>query len=214
MSEIMSLHVELREKLGSKTASRLREQGKTPAVVYGHKQASVSIAVDAHDFTLGLHRGHRIFSVDLPEGKQTLLLKGLQYDHLGKTIIHADMVRVDLSERVTVEVPLALRGTAKGSSHGGVLEELLDHLEIECPVLEIPVSIPVVIKELEVGDSITAGQITLPANCVLKTDPKALVVICQEQVAVKTTEELVAEVPAAPEVITERAPKEGEDEGK
>jgi len=211
MSEVMSLHVETREQLGSKTASRLRQQGKTPAVIYGHKQASVSIAVNTHDFALGLHRGHRIFSVDLPEGKQTLLLKALQYDHLGKTVIHADMVRVDLTERVTVKVPLSLRGTAKGSSHGGVLEELLDHLEIECPVIEIPVSIPVIIKDLEVGDSIAAGQVVLPANCVLKTDPKALVVLCQEQVEAKTTEDLLAEAPAAPEVITERAPKEGEE---
>lgn len=211
MSEVMSLNVELREQLGSKTASRLREQGKTPAVIYGHKQASISIAVDTHEFTLGLHRGHRIFSVDLPEGKQTLLLKALQYDHLGKAIVHADMVRVDLTERVIVKVPLTLRGTAKGSTHGGVVEELLDHLEIECPVLEIPASIPVLIKDLEVGDSISAGQIALPANFVLKTDPKALVVICQEQVAAKTTEELLAEVPAAPEVITERASKEDEE---
>lgn len=213
MSEVMSLNVELREQLGSKTASRLREQGKTPAVVYGHKQASVAIAVNTHDFVLGLHRGNRIFSADLPEGKQTLLLKALQYDHLGKNIMHADLVRVDLTERVTVEVPLVLRGTAKGSGHGGVTEELLDHLEIECPVMEIPESIPVIIKDLEVGDSITAGQIALPASCVLKTDPKALVVICHEQVEAKSTEELMAEAPAAPEVITERAPKEGE-EGK
>jgi large subunit ribosomal protein L25 len=214
MSEVLSLNVELREQLGSKTASRLREQGKTPAVIYGHKQASVSIAINTHDFVLGMHRGHRIFSVALPEGPQTLLLKALQYDHLGKNIVHADMVRVDLTERVTVEVPLTLRGTAKGSTQGGIVEELLNHLEIECPVMEIPVSIPVIIKDLEVGDSIAAGQIALPANCVLKTDAKALVVICQEPVVVKTTEELLGEVPAAPEVITERAAKEGEEAGK
>jgi large subunit ribosomal protein L25 len=214
MSEVMSLNVELREQLGSKTASRLREEGKTPAVIYGHKKASVSIAMNSHDFTLALHRGNRIFSVNLPEGQQALLLKELQYDHLGKNILHADLVRVDLTERVTVNVPLALRGTAKGSSHGGVLEELLDHLEIECPVLEIPASIPVIIKDVDIDDSITAGQITLPPSCVLKTDPKALVVICHEKVEEKTAEEALAETPTTPEVITERAPKEGEEESK
>jgi len=214
MSEVMSLNVEVRERLGSKTASRLRQQGKTPVVIYGHKQAPVSVAINTHDFVLAMHRGSRIFSVNLPEGQQALLLKELQYDHLGKNVLHADMVRVDLTERVTVNVPLSLRGTAKGSTHGGILEELLDHLEIECLVLEIPASIPVIIKDLDVDESIAAGAITLPANCVLKTDPKALVVICHEKVEEKTTEEALAETPAAPEVITERAAKEGEEESK
>jgi len=214
MSEVMSLSVELREQVGSKTASRLREQGKLPAVIYGHKQQPVSVALDQHSFVESLHHGHRIFSVDLPEGKQALLLKDLQYDYLGKKVIHVDMVRVDLNERVTLEVPLVLRGTAKGSQHGGVVDQLMSSLEIECPVLEIPESIPVVIKELEVGDSITVAQVVLPANCVLKSDPKALVAICHEVAEVKTTEEMLAEQPAAPEVITERAPKEGEEEAK
>jgi large subunit ribosomal protein L25 len=214
MSEVMSLNVEIREQLGSKTASRLRQQGKTPAVIYGHHQASVSVAINTHDFVLAMHRGSRIFSVNLPEGQQALLLKELQYDHLGKNIVHADMMRVDLTERVTVNVPLTLRGTAKGSTHGGVLEQLLDHLEIECLVLEIPASISVLIKDLDINDSITAGAITLPANCVSKTDPKALVVICHEKAEEKTTDELAAEAPAAPEVITERAAKDGEEESK
>ncbi len=214
MSEVMSLSVELREQVGSKTASRLREQGKLPAVIYGHKQQPVSVALDQHSFVEGLHHGHRIFSVTLPEGTQTLLLKDLQYDYLGKKVIHADLVRVDLNERVTVEIPVVLRGTAKGSQHGGVVDQLMSTLEVECPVLEIPESIPVVIKELEVGDSITVAQVTLPSNCVMKSDPKALVAICHEVAEVKTTEELLAEQPAAPEVITERAPKEGEEEAK
>jgi large subunit ribosomal protein L25 len=121
---------------------------------------------------------------------------------------------VDLNERVTVEIPVVLRGTAKGAQHGGVVDQLMSTLEVECPVLEIPESIPVVIKELEVGDSITVAQVTLPPNCVMKSDPKALVAICHEVAEVKTTEELLAEQPAAPEVITERAPKEGEEEAK
>ncbi|MEN6309108.1 MAG: 50S ribosomal protein L25, partial [Anaerohalosphaeraceae bacterium] len=207
-------NVELRERVGSKTSSRLREQGKLPAVIYGHKQHPVSIALDTHSFMESLHHGHRIFSVELPEGTQALLLKDLQYDYLGKKVIHVDMVRVDLNERVTVEVPLVLRGTAKGAQGGGVVDQLMSSVEIECPVLEIPENLPVVIKELEIGDSITASQIPLSASCVLKSDPKALVAICHEVAEIKTTEEVLAEQPATPEVITERAPKEGEEEAK
>ncbi len=214
MSEMMSLQVEVREKAGSKQAARLRENGKVPAVVYGHKKESIAIALNIHEFVEALHHSHRLFTAELPDGKQTLLLKALQYDYLGKDVIHVDFMRVDLTERVTVKVPLELRGTAKGAAHGGILDELLASLEIECPVVEIPKSIPVIVRELEVGDSITAGQIALPADCVLKTDPKALVVICHEVAEIKTTEELQVEQPVAPEVITERAGKEEEGAGE
>lgn len=216
MSEMKSLKVEMREQGGSKVAARLRASGKVPAVVYGHRKDPVSVSLDAHEFLEELHHGRRLFTAELPEGKQVLLLKDLQYDYLGSKVIHADLIRVDLSERVTVKVPLELRGQAKGSAHGGILDELMDHLEIECPVVEIPASIPVVVRDLDIGDTISAGQIPLPANCTLKTDPRALVINCHEVLEVVTTETLTAEAPTAPEVITERAPKEeeGAAEGK
>jgi large subunit ribosomal protein L25 len=212
----MSLQVELREKAGSSHAAQLRGKGKMPAIVYGHKKESVSIVLDVHAFVEALHHGHRLFTADLPDGNQALLLKALQYDYLGKNVIHADFIRVDLNERVVVKVPLELRGTAKGASHGGILDELLSSLEIECPVVEIPQTIPIIVRDLEVGDSISAGQIVLPANCVLKTDPRALVINCHEVVETKTTDELAAEQPVVPEVITERAVKdeEGGEEAK
>jgi large subunit ribosomal protein L25 len=216
MSEMKSLKVEPREKGGTKIAARLRKNGKVPAVVYGHKKESVSISLDTHEFLECLHHGGRLFTADLPEGKQSLLLKDLQYNYLGSEVIHADFIRVDLNERVIVKVPLELRGQAKGAAHGGILDELMDHLEIECPVVEIPATIPVVVRDLEVGDTINAGQITLPPNCVLKTDPRVLVINCHEVVEAQVAEEAAAEAPTAPEVITERAPKEeeGAAEGK
>ncbi len=215
MQQTVSLKMEVRKQAGSHDAARLRKSGKLPAVIYGHKQAPVSVSFDGREFLDNLHHGHRVFNVNLPEGQQTLLVKDLQYDHLGKEVIHADMVRVDLSERVTVSVPLEFRGTPKGTHAGGVLDELMTEIEIECPVTEIPEQIIVNIKELDLDQQIAAGQIELPANCSLKTDAKALVVTCHEVVIAKTTEELQAEMPAAPEVITERAPKEeGEGDSK
>lgn len=216
MSELKTLKVELRKQNGSKDAAGLRKAGKLPAVVYGHKKEPMSIALDASDFVDQLHHGNRLFTADLPDGRQSLLLKDLQYDYLGSQVIHVDLMRVDLSERVIVKVPLEIRGQAKGAAHGGILDELFDHLEIECPVVEIPTSIPVVVRDLDIGDTISAGQIPLPPNCVLKTDPRALVINCHEVAEVQTTEEVLAEQPAAPEVITERAAKEeeGAEQGK
>ena len=210
-TDAVSLKADVREKSGSNQSIRLRKEGKLPAVVYGHQQTSVSIAVNAHEFIRGLHHGHRLFSVELGGKKETLLLKTIQYDYLGKDVIHADLIRVDLSERVTVDVPLNFRGVAKGTTMGGMLEEALTHLEIECGVTDIPEMIAVNVRELGIGDSLHAKDIVLPAGTALKTSPDALVVLCLESkaAAAETTE--AAEGAAAavqPEVITERKKEE------
>ncbi|MEJ5258595.1 MAG: 50S ribosomal protein L25 [Anaerohalosphaeraceae bacterium] len=215
MAELMTLEAEIRQQKGSKAARRLRDRkvGKLPAIVYGHGQEPVCISLNAHDFVEALHHGHRIFEVKLPEGKQTLLVKDLQYDHLGKQIIHADLMRVDLSERVTVTVPLELRGTAKGSHEGGIVDQMLDHLEVECAVTDIPEVIGVSIKELGLGQMIHARDVALPAGVVLKTNPDALICLCHLP-KVKEAEEAAAPAEGIqePEVITERKPTEEEGE--
>lgn len=205
MSNTVVLKAEKREKVGSKHASKLRQKGRIPAVVYGHKLDPVSISIDKHEFVENLHHGHRVFNINVDKSKDTLLVKDLQYDHLGKEVVHVDFVRVDLAETVKVTVPIELRGTAKGSHEGGIVDEHLDHLEIECKVNEIPETIPVLIKELGVGDTIHAGDIELASGLKLATDPSAVVLTCHLVAAAKTTEEMEEEMPTAPEVITERA---------
>jgi len=211
-TEAMSLKADIRTKAGSNATAALRKQGKLPAVIYGHKQEPVSIAVDTHDFIEGLHHGHRLFSIAMGGKNETVLVKDLQYDYLGKDVIHADLIRVDLSERVTVEVPLSFRGVAKGTLSGGILEESLTELSIECGVTAIPESIPVSVRDLNIGDALHARDIVLPAGCVLMTPPDALVVICHESKAAESAAETVegAEAAAAtePEVITERKKEE------
>ena len=212
MSDTITLKAEIRERVGSKAAAALRNdktQPRLPVVVYGHGQAPLAVSLNMHEFVEGLHHGHRIFEVELPDGKETLLVKDLQYDHLGKKVIHADLVRVNLNELVTVQVPIELRGTAQGTTEGGMLEEALDHLEIECVVSNIPETVPVIIKDLEVGQSIHAKDVTLPEGAALKTDPEAILVVChppKAQVEAEAAEE--GESPEGPVVITERAAKE------
>ncbi len=216
MAELMVLEAEIRQQKGSKAVRRLRDRkvGKLPAIVYGHGQAPVCISVNAHDFVEALHHGHRIFEVQLPGGKQTLLVKDLQYDHFGKQLIHADLMRVDLSERVTVTVSLALRGTAKGTHEGGIVDQMLDHLEVECRVTEIPEVLDVSIKELGVGEMIYAKDVSLPAGVNLKTNPEALICLCHLPKIKEAAEAGVPAVegPQEPEVITERKSTEEETE--
>lgn len=212
MSETTALKAHIRQQGGSNRSAGLRLQGQLPAVVYGHKKETISIALDAHDFVEGLHAGSRIFEVDIDGAKDTVLVKQVQYDYLGKDIIHADLMRVNLSERVKVRVPLELRGTAEGTHQGGIVEMVMDHLEVECRVSDIPDVIPVNIKTLVLNQSMHAGQVELPGDVKLMTDADAVIVSCREPAAVKAEEEVVAvegaeeAAPTEPEVITERKP--------
>lgn len=205
MSDTVALKAALRQHAGSKAAAQLRQQGKLPVIVYGHKKEPLSITLGTHDFVEALHHGHRIFEVDIDGSKDTMLVKDLQYDHLGKSVIHADLMRVNLSERVKVEVAIELRGTAQGTHQGGIVEDVLSHVEIECKVSDIPELLPVNIKELDLGEALHAHQIELPPDTKLVTDPEAVVAVCHEpRVAV------VEEVPEGEEVLVEGEVAEGE----
>jgi large subunit ribosomal protein L25 len=217
MSDTVVLKASVREQSGTRNSVVLRKQGKLPAVVYGHKKESVSIVLDSREFLDSLHHGNRIFEVDLAGAKDTLLVKDIQYDYLGDTVIHADLMRVNLSERVKVEVMIKLIGTAAGTHMGGIVEEIMNRIEVECAVSEIPEFLPVDIKGLELDKTLRAGEIELPAGFALVTDPNAGVVGCHESKAVLAEEddaevEEAAEGAAEPEVITEK--KEEEDSSK
>ncbi|MHC4772168.1 MAG: 50S ribosomal protein L25 [Planctomycetota bacterium] len=218
MSETVVLQASIREESGTRSSVALRQQGKLPAVVYGHKKEAVSIALDTREFLDSLHHGNRIFDVDLGGVKDTLLVKELQYDYLGDTVIHADLVRVNLSERVKVQVMIKLVGTAVGTHMGGIVEEIMNSIEVECAVSNIPEFLPVDIKGLELEKTLRAGEIALPEGFTLVTDPNAGVVGCHESKAALAEEEEAVEGEegvegaAEPEVITEK--KEDEDASK
>ena len=209
MEKNLVLKGEIREHTGSKHAVKVREQGRIPAIMYGHKQEPVALSFDAHNLVVGLHHGHRVVEVQIGRKKETTMFKALQYDHLGKNIIHVDLMRVDVTETVRVTVPIELKGIAKGTHESGIIEEHADHLEIECKVSDIPETIVVSVKEVGVGDSLHASDAELPAGLTLVSSPSTLLVTCSLVAAAKSTEEIEEEEPAAPEVIGEE--KEGEE---
>jgi len=214
MSETVALKASVREESGTRNSVALRQQGKLPAIVYGHKKEPVAITLDTREFLDSLHHGNRIFDVDITGTKGTLLVKDIQYDYLGDTVIHVDLMRVDLNERVKVAVMIKLVGTAVGTHMGGIVEEIMNSIEVECAVRDIPEFLPVNIKGLELEKTLRAGEIELPAGFTLVTDPNAGVVGCHESKAALAEEEEaaegeeVAEGAAEPEVITEKKEEE------
>lgn len=210
MAKALVLKGEIREHTGSKDAQKVRERGRIPAVVYGHKKMTVAIELDAHSLGEGLHHGLRLVELQIGRKRETMIIKDVQYDYLGKNISHVDLMRVDVTETIKVTVPIELKGSAKGTLEGGVIEGHADHLEIECKVTDIPETIIVWVKDIDVGDALHAGDIELPEGVKLASDPSMVLVTCSLVAAAKSTEELEEEAPAAPEVIGEA--KEAEEE--
>ncbi|MFI4912395.1 MAG: 50S ribosomal protein L25 [Sedimentisphaeraceae bacterium JB056] len=204
MTDTVILKAELREN-GSKKAAAVRAQGLLPAVIYGHKQDPESVSVDCKALIDGLHSGQRLYELKFDGKSETLLVKDLQYDYLGKDILHVDFMRVDLDEKADVSVMLEFKGTPEGASEGGILDVHFDSIEINCPVTSIPESITVNVKSLGIGDAIYAKDIQLPTGASLVTDGDQVVVNCHvvaEKPEVEEGDEL--EESAEPEVITEK----------
>ncbi len=204
MAQQLELAIKQREITG-KATKRLRKAGIIPANIYGHKEASQAIQVDAKEFDR-LRRSHgatgivtlRVLdSTDV----QTALIRHVQHDPRSSKVIHVDFFRVSMNESVTVKVQLHFVGESSAvKDEGGVLLHLLEALEVECLGRDIPEYIEVDVTPLtEIDSMIHAGDIQLPADIKLVTDP-------HEGVAkVSATRAEVAEVEAAGEA----APAEG-----
>jgi len=214
MEKTLSLKAEIREDTGTKSAVKLRGQGRLPAVVYGHKEKPVAVSLDERTLVEGLHRGHRLIDVQIGKKNEKMIIKDLQYDYLGKDIIHVDLMRVDVTELIKVTAPIELKGTARGTHEGGIIEGHADHLEVECKATDIPELILVSIKDLRVGDSLHVDDIELPEGVKLVSDASMLLVTCGLVAAAKSTEELEEEMPAAPEVIGEAEEEASEEKAE
>lgn len=199
MSKEVKLVAEPRTEHGSAACRRLRWDGLVPGNVYGHASETTSVKVARDVFTAIVKSGSKV--VDLVvEGKQDkALIRELQWDAFGEHITHFDLMRVDPTERVTLHVPLVLKGTAPGALSGGVLEQPLHSVTLDCLAYLIPDSIIVKIGSLNVGQAIHVKDLELPESAHCQTPGDAIVV---HVVQVQTKELLPAESAGAePELI-------------
>jgi large subunit ribosomal protein L25 len=199
MAESVTLVAEKREGRGTRAAQRLRAKGKIPGVVYGHKEATVSIALDGDALRQTIRHGVRVVDLKTDGGVEKALIREVQWDHLGMELLHIDFARVAADERIHVSVPIELRGIAPGVSGGGVLDQPLHSLAIECLAISIPESIRVNINELQLGAAIHVRDLALPPGVTALADPDAIVVHI-------TTPQ------AEPEAAAEAAPGQAEPE--
>ena len=208
---IPKIDAQPRTKLGSRNTHRLRQTGQIPVVIYGHEQDPVHAAIDYKQFTEMAHRNVHLLEVSVGSNTEPCLIKELQWDYLGSQIIHVDLARVDLTEKVEVEVEIEVVGEPKGAKEAGAfLQQFLQSLEIECLATQIPEIIKVDVSNLGVEEHISVKDLVLPEGVTAVTDEDQFVVG-----VVLAEEEEEAEAPAEggdePEVIGRKAEEEGED---
>jgi large subunit ribosomal protein L25 len=214
MAEAVKIKVEARDPqknkgTGTRVARRLRAQGRVPAIIYGHKQPAVPISLPSDAVHDMIKRASHLAELDLGDSTETVLVRDVQWDHLGKEIIHLDFARVSAEESIETEVPLDLRGHVPGATAGGVLEVLVHSVPIICRANAIPTSLRVDVSTLGLGQAIHVRDLVLPEGVKVDADPELLLVHIVARAAAEAATPALEEGSTQPEVIKpERREKE------
>ncbi len=219
MSE-MTIKVEKREQTGKNANRQLRALGALPAVVYGDKKEPVPITIDRKKVIELLKKGggeNAVFKLELAGTKASrhAMIRDLQVDPISRRIIHIDFQRIDLKQKVKVEVPIQLVGEPTGvKNEGGVLDFVTREIEVECLPNDIPPALEIDVSALAIGDHIEAKDIPLPESVELMEEPERVIVAVSHSRVAAEIEELEAEGAAADELLIEAQVDEPEVIGK
>jgi large subunit ribosomal protein L25 len=194
MSESVTLKATPRPGTGSRASAKLREKGLIPAIVYGHKKDNAIVAVSAEELDRAVRLLHvRMLELELDGKPETVLIREVQWDVFGKNMIHVDFERKSKTDKVKVTVPVELRNAPKQTG-GGVLDQPLHSLHVECPLGAIPEAIRIDITNLTLGAPIHVRELTLPEGVRVLEPAEAVVV----QLKLPGAEALPAGTPAEP----------------
>ena len=211
MPDATRMKAELRKPSGTRAACTLRREGRVPAILYGHKEEPVAVSLPAHDLAVALGHGAHLLELDVKGSSTRCLIKDVQYDHLDEDPIHVDLVRVSLDERVQVVMPIELRGVPAGVNEGGVLDQILGEVEVDCLVTEIPEAIRVRVTSLGLNESLRLKDLDLPEGVRALAEPDDPVCTVRP-LGEEPEEEAVAEKgEAEPEVIGREEKEQPED---
>ena len=160
--------------LGTAASRRLRKAGCVPAVLYGHKQTNQHLAISQKTVESILRHHSRIVELQ-GDVVETAMVSDLQFDPLGIEVLHIDLQRVDMNEKVTVTVPIRFKGEPVGGKQGGIAIENAHEVEVECPVVAIPDFVELNVTSVALGEHRSASDVKLPENVVLVTPGETVV---------------------------------------
>ena len=181
--ELIELKTKIRTTTGNGPARRLRMSGQVPAVVYGPKTEPVLLSVNKSDLEQLFKKGgigQVVLNLVIQKNGETLtmpaMIKELQTHPVSRNFIHIDFYEIKMDQKITAKIPVVTTGIAKGVELGGILQIIRRELEVECLPLEVPESIEIDISDLDIGDSIHVGKISLEGEIELLEDDNYTVV--------------------------------------
>lgn len=215
MAKTIQLKAELRSGAGTTAAKAVRKAGKVPATIYGRHHAPQNLQLDAHTLALALGKTtgeHVLVNLEITGGVTTLaLIQDVQHHVLKRHILHLDFHALKEDEKMHTTVPVIAFGEAEGvKSAGGLLEQLIRALEVECLPKDLPESFIVDVSALNVGDGIHVNQLALPAGVTTRVNGEAFVFHCAAPTVEAEPAPAAEGAAAEPEVIKEKKPAEGE----
>ncbi len=217
MAKAIQLKAQPRTGAGTVESKKARKAGLVPAVIYGrHLDKPQNLQLDARELkaALGKTTGeHVLVDLEIVGGEKTLaLIQDVQHHALKRHIMHLDFHALRADEKMHTTIPVVIFGEASGVKNlGGILEQLLRSIEVECLPKDLPDSIVIDVTPLEIGDAVHIKDLPLPEGVTALGHPDISVL----HITAPTVEEVVA--PAAegtaakePEVIKEKKPEAGE----
>ncbi len=203
MSNTATLSAEVGRETGSAASRRLRTQDRIPGVLYGHGMQPVSLSVARRDLRVALSGPagtNTILSLSVDGKQYNAVVKELQRHPVRRTVAHIDFIQIDLTEEITMHVPVVLTGTAKAVlSAGGLVDPAVDTIEVRTTPANVPNEIAIDISAMQTDSVIRLGDIKLPAGVVATGDadmPVATVLISR---AATEAAQAAAAAEAAPE---------------
>ena len=167
MADAVTISVEARDPAknkgtGSRVSRRLRAKGKIPAIIYGHNITPQPISIARDDVLAMVKRASHLAQLKVGDATEMVLVRDVQWDYLGKEIIHLDFARVSADESIETEVKLEMHGTAPGVAEGGVLDVVIHALAVRCRANAIPDAIRVELGDLKLDGVIHVRDLKLP----------------------------------------------------
>jgi len=175
--------------------------GQIPAVLYGPKTEPVLLSVNKSDLELVFKKGgigQVILNLVIQKNGETLtmpaMIKELQTHPVSRNFIHIDFYEIKMDQKITAKIPVVTIGKAKGVELGGMVQIIRRELEVECLPLEVPESIEIDISDLDIGDSIHVGDISLEGEIeILEEDDYTVVTVLSPKMEEEPEEEEEAE---------------------
>lgn len=204
VSNTSTLIAEAGRPTGSSASRRLRAADRIPGVLYGHGMEPVTLSVARRDLRIALSGPagqNTILSLNVGGTSYNAIVKELQRHPVRRNVSHVDFVQINLSEEITVHVPVHLTGTAKEVlSAGGIVDPAVDSIEVRATPANLPNEVLIDISDLHPDSVIRLSEIPLPSGVVALGDPDMPVVtVLMSRAATEAAQAGSTDAPAAPE---------------